>query len=720
MRVPRLRAGAVATLATLLAVGGVVPLASPAAAAAVNVSVDLSKSTGALKYGATGFLYGQGSDGVPTDTVLNGLTHLGVSAQMAPDGLQHPSGDALKTAPQWKRNGGRDIQIYMQDIYSQWPYENLGLNDYLNKVDDIVAKVVGDPNRTSFVYVPFNEPDGIWYSNNVTGLQSAWKTVYERIKSLDPGARIAGPNYSVYNSADYRSFMTFAKANNVLPDVTTWHELQNSFYTSWYSHYEDYRDIESDLGISQRPISINEYARASGDLGVPGNLVQFIAKFETSKVDGSLAYWQAAGTLDELVTQNNRATGAWWLYHWYGLMTGNTVNVALANREQSTQALASYDSAKSQARILFGGNGSVSGTYDTTLNLTGLSSTPFSNQAHVTVWGVDSSGSTPSSGPYIVAERDVTASNGTLSMPLTSLKGSSAYYAVVTPNTDLAAASATRYEAEYARLTGPAEPTYGTNSGYQGTGYVWGASNTSKAATSFFVTAPSNGFYNVNIRYAAGPISGAPADRSLRLSLNQEHVKDVALSGTGAWNSWATKTVRMYLPAGINHINLSTYTSDESDVANLDYIELAAATGPSTTTQAESNTNTRAGTAVVESDSSASGGQIVSHIGQGNANTLQFNNVTAAAAGDYTLVLGYANGEVSGGNAFQIVDRFADISVNGAASERVAFANTRGWSNFWTASARVSLSAGNNTIKISNASAWAPNLDYMLVAPTSN
>src|SRR5919108_6380485 len=99
--------------------------AVPASAAPSQLLVDLSVGTGALRYGATGFLYGLGDEGIPNETMLAALKPQ-VTAQKAPDGLQHPNGDALKVAPMFKRAGGRDIQVYMQDVYQNWPYENLG------------------------------------------------------------------------------------------------------------------------------------------------------------------------------------------------------------------------------------------------------------------------------------------------------------------------------------------------------------------------------------------------------------------------------------------------------------------------------------------------------------------------------------------------------------------------------------------------------------------
>jgi hypothetical protein len=37
--------------------------------------------------------------------------------------------------------------------------------------------------------------------------------VFQKIRSLDSTARIAGPNFTSYRSADLRSFLTYAKAN---------------------------------------------------------------------------------------------------------------------------------------------------------------------------------------------------------------------------------------------------------------------------------------------------------------------------------------------------------------------------------------------------------------------------------------------------------------------------------------------------------------------------
>ena len=76
--------------------------------------VDLSASTGAVRHGASGFLYGLGNAGIPSANVLAPLKPQ-VAAQKPEGGLQHPNGDALDVAATYQAAGGREIQIYLQD-----------------------------------------------------------------------------------------------------------------------------------------------------------------------------------------------------------------------------------------------------------------------------------------------------------------------------------------------------------------------------------------------------------------------------------------------------------------------------------------------------------------------------------------------------------------------------------------------------------------------------
>ncbi|MFD0475102.1 CBM35 domain-containing protein [Nonomuraea thailandensis] len=424
------------------------------------------------------------------------------------------------------------------------------------------------------------------------------------------------------------------------------------------------------------------------------------------------------------MTRNNQATGGWWLYKWYGELTGNTVAVTPPSVSGSLQGVAALDAAKQQARVIFGGNNLASGSYDTDVVIRNVAAAPYlGTTVHATVWGVDSSGLEPSSGPYLVREGDFTVSGGQVTIPLTGLRGSSAYQVILTPNTDLSATGpASRYQAEYARTDGSARITHGGNTGYSGTSFVQGYGGSTSASTKFVTTVPSDGYYTLALRYSAGPYAGAPANRSIRLRLNGSDLTDLALSGTTDWNTWNTATIKAFLPAGISRLEVNAFAADDRDAVNIDYLDVAPTTGTITTYEAESSANTLAGTARVASNSGASGGQHVGFVGAGAGNTLRFNNVTVPAAGRYRMVVAYANAEVVGNHQYNnnIVDRMAEISVNGGAPQRAFFRNTLSWSTFRTTVVDVQLAAGANTISFGNpTSGYAPDIDLIrIAAPT--
>jgi hypothetical protein len=685
-------------------------------AANPQLIVDLSFDTGALKYGASGFLYGLGNAGIPSVGMLAPLKPQ-VAAQKPEGGLQHPNGDALNVSDTYKAAGGKEIEIYIQDIYPHWPYDNLGIDDYLAKVDRAIRQVMASPNRGLFSYVPFNEPDQIWYnkSDKKQPFFDDWKMAHQRIKCLDPTARIVGPNCSRYDSAYYRDFLTFAQHNNCLPDVISWHELNSDFFTDWTSHYDDCRSIESRLGLAAREICINEYGRNSGDLGVPGKLVQWMARFEASKVDACLAYWTTAGCLDDLVARDeyNQATGGWWLYRWYGGLTGHSVQVTPpdANAE-GLHGLAALDGKKKQARILFGG---CSGSADVVVK--GFDAAAyFGSKVHVSLWATAFTGLAPSSGPALAMGGDHPITSGQITVTVNDMVDTTAYQMIISPGRDPSAAdSAHRYRAEYADILGSAKIIYGGSTGCSGTCLLEGAIN---AGVSFVVTAGDNGFYNVRLRYLASPIGSAPSGRTIRMMLNGSPLGDVPVPATADWNTSTDADMVIFLTAGINRITFSASTDDEGGALCIDSIEVTPASGAMDAYEAEATDNILSGTARVMSDPAASGGSYVGEIGNGAANTLQFNNIGVPSSGTYRMVVRFANAENKGSHDYniQVVDRYADIRVNGGMAKRVYFRNTFAWNVYRTAVVDVELKAGSNTIKFSNDAAYAPNIDKIEIA----
>jgi hypothetical protein len=418
-----------------LTLGLVVWLAGPAAAQITRtVTVHTQTSTGQLMWGGLGWLYGLGTKDALDEGLLTGLVHPGYTSQRPPGGQQHPDGDALEVAEQFQRAGGRGIGLYLQDWYAPWPYPAVALADYLKVADEVAARVAADPRRAFFHYVPFNEPDWIWYSASGPKFEeflAAWKTVVLRLRAADPGARVAGPNFASYHATAMKRFLEFARDNEVVPDLLTWHELDGSLFRSWYDHYDDARRAEASLGLPAREIFINEYARQKGDLGVPGNLIQYLARFETSKVYGGLAFWTGTGTLNDLVandnadqhrrgTSLNQPDGAWYLYRWYGQLQGYTVAVDLPNRNGPLQALAARHGAN--VEVLFGGAYEPGDLTDVRLVLTGVAPTLWYQ-----VWEAASSGTRTAPEPPLLAQGVLVAAAGTATLDLPGCRGSSAY-----------------------------------------------------------------------------------------------------------------------------------------------------------------------------------------------------------------------------------------------------------------------------------------------------
>jgi hypothetical protein len=122
--------------------------------------------------------------------------------------------------------------------------------------------------------------------------------------------------------------------------------------------------------------------------------------------------------------------------------------------------------------------------------------------------------------------------------------------------------------------------------------------------------------------------------------------------------------------------------------------------------EAESSANTLAGGARVAVCSACSGGKKVGYIGLGG--TLQLNNVQASSTGIATVTISYVDGDAG---------RSAQISVNGGATTTTKFhgTNNANWNFIQSLTLSVSLKTGSNTIKFSNATAAAPDIDRITV-----
>jgi hypothetical protein len=182
-------------------------------------------------------------------------------------------------------------------------------------------------------YEIWNEPQWTW-NPSFGDFNQMWAKTFRLIRSLDPDTPIIGPSHDRDFVNGMRSFLTAAVASDTVPDIISWHELNPAEGLDVEEHVRLYREIERELGISPRPISINEYA-APRDAGVPGWLARFVARLERAKVDtANLAFWHKPGRLADLLVpvgggsgpaRTAEPTGNYPLFTWYGDMTGDMV-----------------------------------------------------------------------------------------------------------------------------------------------------------------------------------------------------------------------------------------------------------------------------------------------------------------------------------------------------------------------------------------------------------
>jgi hypothetical protein len=102
----------------------------------------------------------------------------------------------------------------------------------------------------------------------------------------------------------------------------------------------------------------------------------------------------------------------------------------------------------------------------------------------------------------------------------------------------------------------------------------------------------------------------------------------------------------------------------------------------------------------------ASGGQVVTHVGDKAANTVTLNGISVPVAGTYQLTVSYIAGDGS---------RAANLSVNGGTPQSIDFDRTANWSTVGSLTLTVALQTGANSLQFGNPQSKAPDLDMITV-----
>ena len=135
-----------------------------------------------------------------------------------------------------------------------------------------------------------------------------------------------------------------------------------------------------------------------------------------------------------------------------------------------------------------------------------------------------------------------------------------------------AQAATTRYEAESApAVCGGVVAS--NHSGYSGSGFC-DTTNAVGSAVQFTINSAAAGIATVGVRYANGGTVNRPADIAVNGTVGQS---GYAFEATGAWTTWATKSLTVQVAAGTNAVRLAATTSE--GLANIDFLEAVTPDG---------------------------------------------------------------------------------------------------------------------------------------------
>jgi hypothetical protein len=407
----------------VLAAAGVVASSAAASAATVpTLVVSANQTLRPVTHVATGSLYGLANATTPSDNLVEAIKP-NTFVQMPIGGHQQGSGDIGQVWQEAARAGAKVVDR-LSDYYPGWPYQ-YNASTWLSTVDSQIAQVKASGMTNLAAYALWNESDNTWQTSNGT-FEAFWTKTYREVRSKDATTPIQGPSFSD-NISDMRNFLQNAVNTNTVPDILAWHELENSSKIA--GDVATVTSIESSLGISPRPIAIEEYA-APAQVGIPGALVGYIAKFERLGIhDAELAFWNQSGALGDLLTgQGGSPNAAYWLYTWYAQMNGSML-VTTPPAQTGIDGAASVTSDKKTLSIITGGG---SGASAVTIN--GLGSLSLGSTVSVKIEQTVSKGRTVAvSGPSTISTTNYTVSNGSITVPIT-MNANDAYRITVTPS----------------------------------------------------------------------------------------------------------------------------------------------------------------------------------------------------------------------------------------------------------------------------------------------
>jgi hypothetical protein len=437
--------------AAVLATLGVLAAPAPARADDQSISVNFAAAGAAPTYRASGWIYGMTENGAaPPDHFFTDVKYQAMragGAQLAGGGWVGGGYDRRwnATRAQLTRTralGGKFV-LLAHDLWgadgaaiSRFPGDNGDWTDYNNFLTRVFADV-----RATGVPVEWdiwNEPNiTLFWNRPQSQYFELWRRTYQRVRAELPGTVIVGPSCACVPStgnAWWNQYLDYIKANNVVPDIVSWHSLPGDPVANVAAA----NTTLGSRGIPHaRPYQINEYG--APDEQNPGDGAWYVTRLERAGADGLRANWAGGSNLHNdlanLLTRNSAGQylpkGEWWIYRFYAGQTGVSVG---------TTPSAGYDAYATKtggtAKVLVGG-GRTTGTV--TVNLQALDTTSgivATNQIRIRVQRMPYNNSGAVAGPTTVQDRVVTLNGAATTVTIANSTITDAYAITVLSPTD--------------------------------------------------------------------------------------------------------------------------------------------------------------------------------------------------------------------------------------------------------------------------------------------
>ena len=404
-------------------------------------------------------------------------------------------------------------------------------------------------------------------------------------------------------------YIQYCADNNCMPDVITWHELDTGCLSpnGLAAHMRDFKNIwektnwtkynaaNNTTDTPEIPqICINEYAEMAY-CGVPGRLVNWISRLEDEKITGCLPFWHQANNLNDLAAGANEGNGAWWLYQWYGNMSGTTQPVSSTTSYDKLYGVSTMDDAKRISTTLLGG---YTGSIDVKLNNVKKTQT-FENAEYVNVTVQETAFSgfhgAANDTPVILKGVYPVAKDGSVTVTIENALFENAYNVTLTQASEtdaqmagliLKGSSGDVYEAENAALSGSAAATAASsNPSY----YMSGSGNRAVsmptgAELTYTINVPVDGKYKLEFVYGNGQGTVRndmnqhnPVNAEQSFSLDGGAAETVTMESTLFQTMTGIKTKYYDLTVGAHTITITTLSAVDNDMLFHDFVRVSYA-----------------------------------------------------------------------------------------------------------------------------------------------